>query len=154
MTYITRDKIKFKKDGGSETATAAQTIDLTEIDAVVDGKVLGLKKLEAQELEAQALEAQVLHQKQNVDNVPKRQRSLPWASSGVSVSRTLSGNPFIPIQSAKKCIVYFKGILRFSMKRIILIRIFYPMTINLRRRHAMMLSSLMRFKTSRIVNYL
>lgn len=48
LTYITRDKIKFKKDGGSETATAAQTIDLTEIDAVVDGKVLGLKKLEAQ----------------------------------------------------------------------------------------------------------
>ena len=48
MTYITRDKIKFKKDGGNETSTASQIVDLSEIDAEIDGKVLGLKSLEGQ----------------------------------------------------------------------------------------------------------
>ena len=48
LTYITRDKLKFKKDGGNETSVASQTIDLSDVDAVVDGKVLGLSKLQAQ----------------------------------------------------------------------------------------------------------
>jgi hypothetical protein len=48
LTYITRDKIKFKKDGGNETSTASQIIDLQDVDAVVDGKVLGMRSLQAQ----------------------------------------------------------------------------------------------------------
>jgi hypothetical protein len=48
LTYISRDKIKFEKDGGVATVTCTQTVDLNEISPLIDGKVLGIEKMAAQ----------------------------------------------------------------------------------------------------------
>ena len=48
LTYISRDKIKFEKDGGVATVACTQTIDLNEISPLIDGKVLGIEKMAAQ----------------------------------------------------------------------------------------------------------
>ena len=48
LTYITRDKIKFKKDGGRETSTCSQIVNIAELSRVVDGKVMGLNQINGQ----------------------------------------------------------------------------------------------------------
>ena len=48
LSYITRDKIKFKKDGGREVSTTNQVIDITNISQVVDGNITGLPQLNGQ----------------------------------------------------------------------------------------------------------
>jgi hypothetical protein len=48
LSYITRDKIKFKKDGGREVSSTNQVIDITNISQVVDGNITGLQQLNGQ----------------------------------------------------------------------------------------------------------
>jgi hypothetical protein len=48
LTYITRDKIKFKKDGGKEVSSLNQVIDVSNISSVVDGNITGLPQLNGQ----------------------------------------------------------------------------------------------------------
>jgi len=48
LTYITRDKIKFKKDGGKEVSTANQVVDLTDMSSIIDGQVTGVPQIAGQ----------------------------------------------------------------------------------------------------------
>jgi hypothetical protein len=48
LTYITRDKIKFKKDGGREVSTCSQTIDISQLSNAIDGKITGLNQINGQ----------------------------------------------------------------------------------------------------------
>lgn len=47
-TYFTRDKLKFAKFGGTDTATITQTINLNDVSDFVDGNVYGVKYTTAQ----------------------------------------------------------------------------------------------------------
>ena len=48
LTYITRDKIKFKKNSGRAKSTCNQVIDVSNINQVIDGNVTGIQQLNAQ----------------------------------------------------------------------------------------------------------
>jgi len=48
LSYITRDKIKFKKNGGKEVSTCNQIIDISSISQMVDGNITGMQQLNAQ----------------------------------------------------------------------------------------------------------
>ena len=48
LTYITRDRIKFKKNNGRVKSTCNQEIDVSSINQVIDGNVVGIQQLNAQ----------------------------------------------------------------------------------------------------------
>lgn len=48
LTYITRDKIKFKKNDGKESSTVSQVVELNDLDTIIDGQVMGMTNLNGQ----------------------------------------------------------------------------------------------------------